>query len=308
MKRHFNDMQIGSIELFCLAAEHKSFTIAAAEAGVTPTAVSRSIGRLESRMGVKLFSRTTRRVNLTDAGQQYFEQCSQALAQLIDAEQCVMGRQNKPAGLIRISLPVTYGHIRIFPLLTEFKALYPDVLFDVNLSNRNVDFIGEGYDISIRVRQQPDSSLIARHFEDLDLIIIASPKYLSSRPIPRVLEDLAYHDCIQFKLPSTGINIPWIFNTADGLCEVNTKGSFRCSEDLVAGVTLAVNGAGLFQSYRLFAEEDIKAGRLVEVLKDYSGATRPYTILYPGNKLMPLRLRVFIDFLISKRDGNLPGK
>lgn len=174
MKRHFEDLQLGSIELFCLAAEAGSFTAAAQIAGVTPAAVSRSIFRLEERLGSRLFVRTTRSIRLTDAGRTFFEQCRQALTQLVEAQQEVMGAQSVPSGQLRISVPTTYGHHRILPLLPAFRALYPQVSVDVHLSNRNIDFVAEGYDLAIRVRAQPDSSMIARLLEDAKLAVVAS--------------------------------------------------------------------------------------------------------------------------------------
>ena len=169
MKRHFDDIQLGSIELFCLAAEEGSFTSAALSAGVTPAAVSRSISRLEERLGTRLFVRTTRSIRLTDSGRSYFEQCRQALTQLVEAEREVMGKQLEPTGELRISIPTTYGHYRILPLLARFRERHPGVKIDIHLSNRNIDFVGEGYDLAIRVRAQPDSTLIARHLEDAQL-------------------------------------------------------------------------------------------------------------------------------------------
>ena len=134
MKRQFDDILLGSIELFCLAAEEGGFTAAAQVAGVTPAAVSRSIGRLEARLGVRLFSRTTRSIRLTESGRSYYEECRQALTQLVEAERSVMGQQQEPAGVLRISIPTVYGHFRVLPLLPEFRRRYPQVKIEVHLS------------------------------------------------------------------------------------------------------------------------------------------------------------------------------
>ncbi|NQD94379.1 LysR family transcriptional regulator, partial [Pseudomonas sp. CrR25] len=211
MKRHFDDIQLGSIELFCLAAEEGSFTAAALSAGVTPAAVSRSISRLEERLGTRLFARTTRSIRLTESGRAYFQQCRQALTQLVEAEREVMGKQLEPTGELRISIPTTYGHYRILPLLSRFRERHPKVKIDIHLSNRNIDFVGEGYDLAIRVRAQPDSTLIARHLEDARLVVVATPEYLTRVGTPTCLENLGDHDCIQFELPSSGRRIPWLF-------------------------------------------------------------------------------------------------
>ncbi|MGH8355365.1 MAG: LysR family transcriptional regulator [Pseudomonas sp.] len=301
MRRQFDDILLGSIELFCLAVEAGSFTAAALAAGVTPAAVSRSVSRLEERLGTRLFVRTTRSIRLTEGGRAYFEQCRQALTQLVEAEREVMGKQLEPAGILRISIPTTYGHYRILPLLPEFRARCPAVQVDIHLSNRNIDFVDEGYDLAIRVRVQPDSSLIARHLEDARLVVIASPQYLQRAGTPQTLEDLERHDCIQFELPSSGRRISWLFKDNGKDKEVHADGGYCCSDDVLGGVTLAKNGAGLFQTYRFIVEKDLGEGTLVEVLQAFSGRSRPFTLLYPHGRHVPLRLRAFVDFLMERR-------
>jgi DNA-binding transcriptional LysR family regulator len=302
MKRHFDDLQLGSIELFCLAAEAGSFTAAAQLAGVTPAAVSRSILRLEQRLGSRLFARTTRSIRLTEAGRNFFVQCSQALTQLVEAQQEVMGAQSSPSGLLRISLPTTYGHHRILPLLPKFRALYPDVNVDIHLGNRNIDFVGEGYDLAIRVRAQPDSTMVARLLEDAKLVVVASPDYLKKAGIPQTLEDLVQHECIQFELPSSGRRISWLFQENGDDREVISEGGYSCSDDVLGGVTLAKHGAGVFQTYRFIVEKELADGSLVEVLQPYAGRSRPYTLLYPHGRYVPQRVRAFVDFLLQFRD------
>jgi DNA-binding transcriptional LysR family regulator len=303
MKRHFDDLQLGSIELFCLAAEAGSFTAAAQLAGVTPAAVSRSILRLEQRLGSRLFARTTRSIRLTEAGRNFFLQCSQALTQLVEAQQEVMGAQTTPSGLLRISLPTTYGHHRILPLLPNFRALYPQVSVDIHLGNRNIDFVGEGYDLAIRVRAQPDSSMIARLLEDAKLVVVASPDYLQKAGTPQTLEDLVQHDCIQFELPSSGRRISWLFQENGEDREVMSDGGYSCSDDVLGGVTLAKHGAGVFQTYKFIVEKELADGSLIEVLQPYAGRSRPYTLLYPHGRYVPQRVRAFVDFLLQYREA-----
>lgn len=299
MKRHFDDIQLGSIELFCLAAEEGSFTAAALSAGVTPAAVSRSISRLEERLGTRLFARTTRSIRLTESGRAYFQQCRQALTQLVEAEREVMGKQLEPTGELRISIPTTYGHYRILPLLSRFRERHPKVKIDIHLSNRNIDFVGEGYDLAIRVRAQPDSTLIARHLEDARLVVVATPEYLTRVGTPTCLENLGDHDCIQFELPSSGRRIPWLFTENGKEREILADGNYCCSDDVLGGVTLAKNSAGLFQTYRFIVERELEEGNLVEVLPAFGGRSRPFTLLYPHGRHVPLRLRAFIDFLME---------
>jgi DNA-binding transcriptional LysR family regulator len=300
MQRKFDDLLLGSIELFCLAAELGSFTLAANAASVTPAAVSRSVSRLEERLGVRLFVRTTRQIRLTDSGRRYFEQCRGALTQLVDAEREVTGQQTTPAGVLRISMPTPYGHYRLLPLLAEFRERYPDVRIEAHLSNRNIDFAEEGFDLAIRGRAPDDSSLIARKLEDAELVIVGTPAYLKRAGVPKTIEDLQSHECIQFELPSSGRTVPWLLRDKSGEIDVAPQGSYGTSGDALAGVTLARSGAGLFQTYRFIVDDDLRARRLVEVMKDHGGCSRPFILLYPHARYLTLRVRVFVDFLVER--------
>ena len=300
MKRQFGDVLLGSIELFCLAAELESFKDAANAAGLTPAAVSRSIARLEQRIGVRLFVRTTRQIRLSEAGRAYFLQCRQALNQLVEAEREVSGQQMEPAGLVRISMPTPYGHLRVLPLIAKFHARYPLVRLDLQLSNRNIDFTADGFDLAIRGRIPPDSGLVARKLEDSPVAVFATPDYLRRAGVPKTLEDLAQHECLQFVLPSAGQNIIWLFRRDGEDIDWPTNGSLTCSEDLLAAVTLAKHGAGLLQTSRFMVEEELRSGQLIEVLQEYGGRSRPFSLLYPRDRNLPLRVRVLIDFLVAE--------
>ncbi|MDH0683958.1 LysR family transcriptional regulator [Achromobacter animicus] len=298
MTRHFDDLQLGSIEMFCLAAELSSFTAAANAAGVTPAAVSRSVSRLEARLGIRLFVRSTRHIRLSDEGRAYFEQVRPAIAQLVDAERQVGGQG--AAGRLRISLPTPYAHYRVLPLLPAFRDKYPNVDVHVHISNRNVDFADDGYDLSVRGRAPDDSALIARKLEDAELVVVGAPDYLRRRGTPQTLEDLAAHDCIQFDRPSSGRRIPWTFQVEGEAVDVVTDGAYGTAEDVLGGVTLARAGAGLFQTYRFVVEDDLRAGRLTEVLQQHGGSTRPFVLLYPHARHISRRVRAFVDFLVDK--------
>ncbi|CAG2159971.1 LysR family transcriptional regulator [Cupriavidus numazuensis] len=300
MKRQFDDLQLGSIELFCLAAELGSFTAAAVAASVTPAAVSRTVQRLEERLGARLFVRTTRQIRLTDEGRVYFEQSRAALAQLVDAERQISGQQTAPAGRLRISLPTPYAHYRVLPVLPEFRSLYPEVEIDVHISNRNVDFADDTYDLSVRGRAPDDSNLIARKLEDAELVVVATPEYLRRAGKPASPDDLPRHECIQFERPSSGRRIPWTFQVNNEDTDIVTAGSYAASEDILGGATLVRAGAGLFQTYRFVVEQDLRDGTLVEVLQEFGGSTRPFVLLYPSARYVTRRVRAFVDFLVDK--------
>lgn len=300
MTRQFDDLQLGSIELFCLAAELSSFTAAAVAASVTPAAVSRSVARLEERLGVRLFIRTTRQIRLTDEGRLYFEQCRGALAQLVDAERQVSGQHGKPAGRLRISLPTPYAHYRVLPVLPEFRSRYPDLSIETHISNRNVDFADDMYDLSVRGKAPDDSNLIARKLEDAELVVVATPDYLRRYGTPQSLDDLQAHECIQFDVPSSGRRLPWQLMHEGEPLEIVTSGNYGCAEDILGGITLARMGAGLFQTYRFVVEADLRDGHLVEVLRQFGGTTRPFVLLYPHARHMSSRVWALVDFLVEK--------
>jgi DNA-binding transcriptional LysR family regulator len=297
MSQILDPFQLNSIALFCKAAELGNFTSAAEAMGVTPAAVSRSIGRLEARLNVKLFARTTRHVKLTDDGRAYFEQCEQALAQLQEAERIVTGNQSSPSGRLRVSVPTTYGHHRILPILPKFMKKFPLINLDVSISNRNIDFVEEGFDVAVRMGALDDSRLIAHKLEDAALCVFASPAYLKRSTKLRSIADLSAHDCIQFIMPSSGRPIPWSFLENKGETDFVVQSRIQIQDDVLGGVTLAKAGGGVFQSYRFIVARELQSGELVEVLKANAGRSRPFNILYPQNRHLSTRVRVFVDFV-----------
>jgi len=300
MSRSFEPVQLGTIELFCKAAELASFTAAAESLGLTQGAVSRSIARLEARLGVRLFQRSTRSIRLTDDGALYRSQCQQALDQIAEAERAITGHQREPAGTLRISVPTTYAHYRLMPLLPGFSERCPQVTLEVNISNRNVDFFEEGYDLSIRLGEPKDSRLIARRLEDATLGIFAAPAYLQRCGQPRTLEELKSHGCIQFVLPSTGRPLPWALRDRGHDVDFNFSSRLRVHEDVLGAVNWARAGGGIFQIYHFIADEFVRRGELVEIMQNHSGRSRPFSVLYPQNRHLSARVRTFVDYLMEQ--------
>lgn len=297
---NFDPVKLGSIEQFCKAAEVGNFTNAAEQLGLTPASVSRSISRLEKRLGVQLFVRTTRNVRLTNEGQHFWQQCRLALDQIAEAESTITGQQKSPTGPLRISVGSIYAHHRLFPVLTAFRAQYPQIQLEISVSNKVVDFAAEGCDLAIRVGVLPDSQLIAQKIEDAPLGIFASPEYLSRNGVPKSIEDLKAHDCIQFILPDTGRPMPWILKDLDGQdIEMTNDSKVRVFEDANGCVSWCLAGGGLVQTYHFLAQDEVKKGRLVEVLKEHSGRSRQFSIIYPANRHLSSRVSAFSNFLKS---------
>ncbi|WP_341677738.1 LysR substrate-binding domain-containing protein [Niveibacterium sp. SC-1] len=299
MARELQAVQLGSIELFLRAAEAGSFSDAARQLGLTPASVSRSVARLEARLGVRLFARSTRQVKLTEQGRLYAEHCREALGRIADVERELSGQRGVARGLLRVSLPTTYAHHRVLPLIPAFTARYPDLRLELHVGNRNIDFVEEGFDVAIRMGEPADSRLVARRLEDCSLGVFASPDYLARRGTPETPEDLPGHDCLPFLMPSSGRPLPWLFREAGRIREVAPHAPLQVSEDVLGCVGLARAGAGLTQIYHFIVAEDLAAGRLVEVLQDWSGCSRPFYLLHPHTRHPPAGLREFRDFLTA---------
>jgi DNA-binding transcriptional LysR family regulator len=294
-----NPTQLSTIAVFCKSAELGSFTAAANAMGLTPAAVSRGVGRLEDRLGIKLFRRTTRSMSLTDDGRLYFEQCRAAIAQIDDAEKNITGQQSEPRGLLRISAPSTYAHYRLLPRLVDFKSRYPLIELDINIANRNIDFVDDGYDVAIRLGTPPDSRLIARKLEDAHVGVYATPAYLKKHGYPKSLTDLKdkrAHTLLPFVLPSTGKALPWIFMQNRQQIELLPNSTVQVSEGPIGCVVLARSSMGLVQTFSWIA--DSYKDEFVEVLKPFAGCTRPFYLLYPQNRHLSVKVRALVDFLM----------
>jgi len=291
-------MQLGSIEQFCKAAELGSFTAAAEFFGLTPAAVSRSISRLELRLGVRLFSRTTRSIKVTNEGELFWKECQLALEQIAEAERAITGAQTVPSGLLRISVSTAYGTHRLLPLMPRFTEAYPQIEIELSISDKIVDFVEEGYDIAIRLGIQRDSRLVAYKLEDALLGVFGTPEYLKKKGTPRSPDELEAHDCIQYVSPNTGRPMTWLFRDAQGQdIEYPVRSRMRVLNDALGCIAWVNAGGGLYQTYAFAAAAAVKRGDLVEVLRDHAGRSRPFSILYPQNRHLSAKVRAFVDFL-----------
>jgi DNA-binding transcriptional LysR family regulator len=299
---------IKGIELFCKSAALGSFTLAAQALGLTPAAVSRAVNRLETNLGAALFVRSTRKIALTEDGRAYFEVCQQALISLADAAQSIKGQRVKPEGDLRISVGSPYAHYRLLPNLAKFVAQYPAIRLQINISNRNIDFIDEGYDVAIRLGNPADSGLHARKLEDARIGVFASEAYLSKHKEPEGIEDLNHHALISFTLPSTGRTLAWLFKVKGKPIDHVPKASLTVSEDPLGCVGMAVAGMGLVQTFDWVATQQTPP--LKEVLFKHGGCTRPIYALYASGKAKSAKLRVLLDFLAQLprfNDHAIPG-
>lgn len=300
MSRQFD--HLADVEVFLIVAEKLSISATAIHLSTTPSVISRTITRLEKKLGIQFFRRTTRHLSLTEAGQLYYEKMQHAF-QLIDhAERVIQGEQLQISGKIKLSVPTTYGHYRLPPLLEKFLLQYPDIQIEISISNRNVDLIAEGFDLAIRQGHLPNSSFVARPLEQAPLKLVASPTYLNRMGIPKTLEELNHHQCIAFELPSNGKVTPWFLKDIDQEIQWIPTNRILVKEDILGVVSLAENGLGICQSYDFIVNEKIQQGTLQPLLERYAGHTRPFSLLYAQHKHMSSATRALINFLCSDRE------
>ena len=298
MSRKFD--YLGDVEVFIAVVEHGSFTGAAVALSTTPSVLSRAVTRLEARLGRQLLQRTTRRVGLTEAGRVYLEQARTAFSLLDDAERVGRGQEGDLTGRVRMSVPTTYAHYRLPPLLAQYHQRYPRVQVELNITNRNVDLIAEGFDLAIRLGQLPDSGLVARKLEEAALLLVASPDYLHRRGKPQTLEALQHHQCLPVIMPRTGRIAPWVFRDEGRDIDWLPGSTIEISDDVLGVVSLAEQGMGICQSYEFIVRDRIQRGQLVEVLPQLRGRSRPFSVLFAPHRRQSAATRAMIDLLIRQ--------
>ncbi|EMP2052830.1 LysR family transcriptional regulator [Enterobacter kobei] len=299
MSRKFD--YLGDVEVFITVVEHGSFTAAAVALSTTPSVLSRAVSRLEVRLGRQLLQRTTRRVGLTEAGRIYLEQARSAFSLLDDAERDGRGQEGDLTGRVRISVPTTYGHYCLPPLLARFSQQFPRVQVELNITNRNVDLIAEGFDLAIRLGQMPDSGFVARKLQDAALLLVASPAYLHRMGMPQTLDELRQHMCLPFIMPRTGRIAPWVFRVDERDVDWQPDSTIEISDDVLGVVSLAEHGIGICQSYEFIVREKIQRGQLVEVLPQLRGRSRPFSLIYAPHRRQSAATRAMIDLLASEQ-------
>ncbi|SDW52866.1 LysR family transcriptional regulator [Lysobacter enzymogenes] len=298
MSRRFD--HLGDVETFIAVVEHGSLTAAAVALATTPSVVSRAVARLEQRLGAQLLRRTTRRQGLTEAGRLYLEQARAAFAQIDEAERAIQGQGGELSGRVRLSVPTTYGHYRLPPLLRRFAERYPRVRVELNIANRNVDLVAEGFDLAVRLGPLPDSGLAARKLEDAALCVVASPDYLRRRGEPRTLDDLAAHSVLPFQMPSTGRIAQWQFRQDGRDIDWTPDSPLQVSDDVLGVVSLAEHGLGLCQSYDFVVAQRLAAATLVETLPHLRGRARAFSLIYAPHRRLSAASRALIDALVGE--------
>lgn len=289
--------KLPNIQMFCLAYELGSFTKAAQMMGITPQAASRAVARLEADLGVMLFRRSTRQIQATDAGHEYYRGCRDALSALEVAESTLLTKVKEPVGVVRISVPTTYGHHRFMPMLVGFRRLYPRVEVEVEISNDSIDFVRDDFDLAIRMGYLKDASFVTRTLGHFSFGVFASPTYLKEYGVPHKPEDLSSHECGVFVMPRTGRDAPWFFSREPKT--VLAKPAVRVYQDVLGLLAFAKAGGGLIQMFHFLVEDEVGAGNLQEVLAAYGGCSRPFSLIYSKDVTSRSAVKALIDYILE---------
>ena len=294
----------GEMEVVAEVVARGSFSAAARALNLTPSAVSRTVTKLEARLGVRLFVRTTRALALTSEGEAYHRAAQRILRDLDDAERIAADR-GAPRGRLRISATLAHGRIAVVPLLGDFLARYPDIIVDISLTDTVIDLLEERADVAIRIGPLADSSLTARRLGDSGRSVVASPAYLARHGVPQRPDDLLAHNCIGFNFRRHQAG--WPFRDNQGTRELAVTGNVEANNGETVA-QLARDGIGIARVGTVHVTEDIAAGRLVSVLDAFNpGDREPIHALFVGGATMPARVRVFIDYLVERlSDEALP--
>ena len=286
--------RIDAMRAFVSVVTEGSFSNAATAMQLSPQLVSKYVSKLEERLDVRLLHRTTRKVSLTEAGTHYFQHAQQILLSIDEMDSQLGGLQQNPKGTLRISAPVSFALKHLSKLLAEFQLQYPQVNVDLQLNDRKVDIVDEGFDIALRIGRLKSSSLIAKPVAPIRLMLCAAPAYLKKHGIPRQPEDLKHHRYLHYS-----------YMEMEGKDEVSqwlraknseSSGQFHCNNgDVLVGAAIA--GAGIVLQPTFIASDAISRGELVEILPEFAPESLGLYAVYANRKLLPNKVRCFIDFI-----------
>jgi len=292
----FADMQ-----MFVKVVESASISAAAERLNLAKSAVSRRLAELEARLGASLLTRTTRRLNLTDSGRAYYQRSLAILADLAEAEAAVAQSHAALSGGIKVALPLSFGLLHLAPLIQAFMRQHPEVRFDLDFNDRQIDLMQEGFDLAIRIADLADSSFIARRLAPIRHALCASPGYLAHAGTPRVAADLENHVCLAYSnLANPGL---WSYRGPDG-----APGSVRVPVRLAANsgeflIRAALAGEGLLLHPTFYLQDALRSGQLLRVLPDHAWPELSAYAIYPPTRHLSRRVRVLIDYFAEHLAG-----
>ena len=294
--------QLASMGVFVQVVEANSFSAAADRLGLSKSAVSKHISRLEDQLGAQLLNRTTRRLHLTEVGAAFYERCVRIMAQVQEAERQVLGMNAVPRGTLRVSVPVSFGRLHLAPAMAEFLACYPEIQVEMVVNDRMVDLIEEGFDVAIRVAVLPDSTSIARRLAPSRRVACATPAYFKQYGLPQTPDDLRQYNCFTFAHAASQSR--WRFQGPRGEYTVPVSGNFQANHGEVVREA-ALSSLGVALSPTFIVGQDLSRGTLQAVFADITVSKSSVYAIYPHNRHLSPKVRVFIDFF-AERFGPRP--
>ncbi len=288
---------------FAQVIEARSFSEAARRANSGKSGISKAISRLERSLGARLINRSTRGLSLTEVGEAFYGHCRRIIDEANQAEQLVDHHLAKPRGVLKVTTSVAFGTLQVTPSLPDFLVRYPDVTIDMTIIDRVIDLAGEGFDLGIRITNQPDPDLVARKLAPVRRVICATPEYFRKNGTPDHPNDLAAHNCLHYT--AFGRTRQWKLQGPGEQITVPVNGSLRINDDdALSHAVLAGLGVALLPTF--IVGRELKAGRLQAVLQDYQPPEQEVTAVFLPNTYLPPKIRVFIDFL-QERFGPEPS-
>jgi DNA-binding transcriptional LysR family regulator len=301
---------LNALQVFAAVVDAQGFRGAARALGIPKSTVSRKLAELESQLGLRLVQRTTRKISLTDAGESFYRQCAPALAALVDAQKCLVATQAAPRGQLRITAPNTFAELFLGPVLEDYYRQYREVRVTVDLTDRYVDLIAEGFDLAIRAGELPDSTLVARALGDAEAQAssrphcYASPEYLATHGAPRHPRELNAHDCLFYGSSERGAK--WTFVTHRRRVPVPVRPRITCTSFYLL-LEAAIAGHGITRLPAFFASEAQRKGKLVPVLEDFALPAMPLHAVYPSSRNVAPPVRAFLE-LLTRHFADAPWK
>ncbi len=287
---------LNAMEVFVRVVQAGSFSEAARNLNLTPSAVSKQVSRLEDRLGARLINRTTRRLGLTEEGSAFYERAQRILADVEEAEQAVSHLHGAPRGTLKLNAPVVFGHAHIAPLLPGYLAQYPEMRVDLSTNDRYVDLLEEGLDLVIRIGELSDSSLIARKLATTSRLVVANESYFKRHGVPNKPKDLAEHNCLVFLYRATR-NV-WQFDGPEGPETVEVKGDVETNSiEVILELLLAGHGVALMPTW--LVGEYLRKRELTQVLTDYAAPDAQIFAVYPPGRHLSPKVRSFVDYLVQ---------
>ena len=275
---------------------------AARRLGTPLATVSRKVSELEAHLKAQLLNRSSRRITLTDAGQSYVAACKRILEDLGEAERAATGEYSVPRGDLNITAPIVFGRLHVLPIAMEFLGLYPDIDIRLVLADRVVNILEDPADLAVRIGELPDSSLMARRVGTIRRVVCASPAYFAKRGTPRSPGELGAHDCVTFE----GLTSPRAWNFRSGKSDLSVPIHSRLTVNTAeAAVDAAIAGIGITRVLSYQVARAIEAGALAMALEAFEPAPVPVQLVHTGQRLVPLKLRAFLDFAAPRLEARL---